>query len=257
MATFGATVHSNAIGSSTGAVPADARDTRQKELIPPEELANSSAYVFGCGAIGRQVVYMLSAMGVPRIAVWDNDMIEVVNLGPQAWTKEQIGQNKAVATATFVKSFVNSDTDVLTLTSEFTSTTRIEDIQSSSSYGFVGTQPAYFCCVDSIETRKDIYKNPNVCHEPQSFWTDGRMAGEVIRIVSAVSLEDKMSYLNTLFSANEAFEGACTTQSTVYSASLAAGLMVSQFAKWLRDAPFDKDLTFSIGSNELSPTFSA
>jgi len=218
------------------------RDVRQKELIPPDRLKEIEAHVIGCGAIGRQVACMLSAMGVPSISLTDHDSIEVVNLGPQAWSTEFLGQYKVLAVAENLQ-MINSATDVKTNTSRWKSSMLREHSGPT----------AVFCCVDSIDTRKHIWINNRRNFD---FWCDGRMAGEVLRIITAwnENHESFMNYPATLFSGSEAFQGACTTQSTVYSASLAAGLMVSQFAKWLRDAPIDADLTFSIGSGELTPT---
>ena len=163
-------------------------------------------------------------------------------MGPQAWSTEYLGQKKVLAVAENLQ-MINSATDVKTHLSRW-KTSMLED-KKATEWGVV------FCCVDSIETRKHIWLgNKADIH----FWVDGRMAGEVIRVVTAVDDMSFMNYPATLFSEGEAFQGACTTQSTVYSASLAAGLMVSQFAKWLRDAPIDTDLTFSIGSGELTPT---
>ena len=44
-------------------------------------------------------------------------------------------------------------------------------------------------------------------------------------------------YPTTLFTAAEAYHGACTAKSTIYCANVAAGIMVGQFAKWLRGMP--------------------
>ena len=219
------------------------RDIRQKELIPPDKLKEIEAHVIGCGAIGRQVACMLSAMGVPTINLIDHDSIEVVNLGPQAWSTEYLGQHKVLAVAENLQ-MINSDTDVKTYMSRWRTSMLKEEPSNPV---------AVFCCVDSIDTRKNIWLRNK---HKLDFWCDGRMAGEVLRVITATKGNDDsfMNYPATLFSGNEAFQGACTTQSTVYSASLAAGLMVAQFAKWLRGAPMDDDLTFSVGSGELTPT---
>ena len=94
------------------------RDIRQKELIPPDKLKEIEAHVIGCGAIGRQVACMLSAMGVPTINLIDHDSIEVVNLGPQAWSTEYLGQHKVLAVAENLQ-MINSDTDVKTYMSRW------------------------------------------------------------------------------------------------------------------------------------------
>jgi len=58
-------------------------------------------------------------------------------------------------------------------------------------------------------------------------------------------------YDSTLFGTEQAYVGSCTAKSTLYTASIAAGLMVGQFARWLRDLPTDRDLTLNLLSAEL------
>ena len=45
--------------------------------------------------------------------------------------------------------------------------------------------------------------------------------------------------------------GSCTAKSTIYTASIAAGLMLTQFTRWLRRLPVDSDLTLNLLSMEL------
>jgi hypothetical protein len=58
-------------------------------------------------------------------------------------------------------------------------------------------------------------------------------------------------YPTTLFNQAEAQQGGCTARSTIYAASIAAGLMVHQFTRWLRDLPVDRDLTLNLLAGEL------
>jgi hypothetical protein len=108
---------------------------------------------------------------------------------------------------------------------------------------------AAFCCVDSIATRRMIWES---VRSSASFFVDGRMSAEVLRVLaeSEPAIEDY--YQQTLFAAGEAHVGACTARSTIYTASIAAGLMVHQFAKWLRRLPLDADLVLNLLAAELT-----
>ena len=68
--------------------------------------------------------------------------------------------------------------------------------------------------------------------------------------MAAPALDD--SYRKTLFGAAEAFNGPCTARSTIYTVSIAAGLLVGQMTKWLRDLPLDADLTLNLLANEMT-----
>jgi sulfur carrier protein ThiS adenylyltransferase len=79
------------------------------------------------------------------------------------------------------------------------------------------------------------------------------MLGEVIRVLAAVDGPDREHYGSTLFPQREAQVGHCTSHSTIYTASIAAGLLVHQFTRWLRGMPVDPDTTLSLLANELTP----
>ena len=48
------------------------------------------------------------------------------------------------------------------------------------------------------------------------------------------------------------FAGSCTARSTVYTASIAAGLMLGQFTKWLRGLPLERDLSLNLLAAEMN-----
>ena len=56
----------------------------------------------------------------------------------------------------------------------------------------------------------------------------------------------------TLFPQAEATRGSCTSRSTIYAASIAAGLMVHQFTRWLRGLPADNDTLINLLASEWS-----
>ena len=99
------------------------------------------------------------------------------------------------------------------------------------------------------ETRKLIWET--IRHKVD-FFCDGRMSAEVLRVLSVADAAGRNHYPTTLFTAAEAFHGACTSKSTIFCANIAAGIMVSQFAKWLRGMPTERDLMLNLLSAELT-----
>jgi len=78
------------------------------------------------------------------------------------------------------------------------------------------------------------------------------MRGEVLRVLTAVDLPTRAHYDGTLFPQVEAQSGTCTSRSTIYSASIAGGLMLHQFTRWLRNFPIDRDLTLNLLASEMA-----
>ena len=82
------------------------------------------------------------------------------------------------------------------------------------------------------------------------FWADGRMLGEVLRVLAVAEGTGRDHYPTTLFAQSEAQPGRCTARSTIYAASIAAGLMVHQFTRWLRGLPVDRDISLNLLASE-------
>ncbi|MEI8195289.1 MAG: ThiF family adenylyltransferase [Phycisphaerae bacterium] len=210
------------------------RDLRQRDIIPPERLAAFKATVIGVGAIGRQVALQLAAIGIPHLQLVDFDTVEPVNLAPQGYLEADLGQLKVTATAELVRK-IHSGSELELLPERFRRSTKVGDI--------------VFCCVDKIETRKLIWE---AIGAKARFFTDARMSAEVVRVLTAADTRGRSHYPTTLFAAREAFAGACTAKSTVFTANIAAGLMLAAFAQFLRGMPPEPDVTLNLLAWEMT-----
>ncbi len=209
------------------------RDLRQRGIIPPDRLEACRPTVIGVGAIGRQVALQLAAIGVPSLQLIDPDVVEAVNLAPQGYLEDDLGRPKVEATADLCQQIHHG-----LATEELA-----ERFRRSIDVG-----KAVFCCVDSIETRRFIWE---AVRDRTSFFADGRMSAEVLRVLITCDTASRAHYPTTLFGPGEAQSGSCTAKSTIYCANVAAGLMVSQFTRWLRRLPVDADVSLNLLSSEL------
>jgi len=215
------------------------RDLRQRDIVPPEALARCKPTVIGVGAIGRQVALQLAAMGVPWLQLIDPQEVEPVNLACQGYLQDDLGRPKAQATADLCQQ-INYALEVHELQERF---------RRSMAGQVAVPQAAIFCCVDSIETRRLIWE---AVKEKVSFFADGRMSAEVVRVLTAADEPSRSHYPTTLFSEGDAFRGSCTAKSTIFTANIAAGMMLEQFSRWLRRLLVDPDLTLNLLASELT-----
>jgi hypothetical protein len=221
------------------------RDVRQREIVPPAELALCHALVVGVGAIGRQAAIQLAAVGVPAIDLVDDDIVGVENLAPQAYWPADVGRPKVEATADLCR-HVHPGVTVTPYARRF----RRSSVRDMSCFWGGGARRlAVFACVDSIETRGLVWET---VRGRSAFWVDGRMSAEVVRVLASARPPADDYYATTLFAARQAYAGSCTARSTVYTASIAAGLMLSAFTRWLRGLPVERDLTLNLLSAELT-----
>lgn len=77
------------------------------------------------------------------------------------------------------------------------------------------SHPVVFCYFDSIAARVAIWWSAQ--HRAE-IWCDGRMLGEVQRIVTAADDNSPEAYPETLFAPSEAEPGSCTSRSVIYTA---------------------------------------
>jgi hypothetical protein len=208
------------------------RFERQRDLVPTERLTQLRATVIGVGAIGRHVALQLAAIGLRHIQLIDFDRVELTNLATQTYFVADLGRLKVEATGEAIAA-IDPTIDVQRVADRF---------RAKHSVG-----EAIFCCVDSISSRASIWRS--VEHRCQ-LWIDGRMLGEVARILAACDYESRTHYASTLFAQTEAQIGTCTSRSTAYAAAIASGLMVNQFARWLRSLPLDCDSSINLLAGE-------
>lgn len=222
--------------------PSSGRDARQQDLIPPESLAKCHAIVIGNGSVGRPVALQLAAMGVPAMTLIDPDTVSEENLGCQGFWETDIGDPKVNAVANVCHQ-QHPQLHLKTLRERFR--------KSSIRDWPTGKVHAVFLCVDSVESRKLIWES---VRKSAGFLADGRTAAEVIRVLASDFPAGDVQYPRSLFPSAEAFAGRCTSKSTVYAATVAAGLMIGQFARWLRGLPIVRDQTLNLLASELTVT---
>jgi molybdopterin-synthase adenylyltransferase len=210
------------------------RFIRQQDLVPAAQLQALTATVIGVGAIGRQVALQLAAVGVPRLQLIDFDVVELTNVTTQGYYYGDIGVPKVSATAQVIQR----------IDPTITVTTISERFRPRHEIG-----AAVFCCVDSIATRAAIWRSVRKTCE---YWCDGRMLGEVLRVLAAAGDVGTDHYSTTLFEPAEAQPGRCAARSTIYTANLAAGFMLHQFTRWLRGVPVEPDLTVNLLAAEMT-----
>ena len=208
------------------------RFARQQDLVPRQRLAAMQVTVIGAGAIGRQVALQLAAIGTQRIELIDFDRVEATNVTTQGYLAADVGQSQVLATAAALRQ-IEPAVDV-----------QVAEDRYRPKCPLGG---AAFCCVDSISARAAIWRSAgNRCR----FWADGRMLGEVIRVLAASDTTGFARYADTLFPQADAQRGGCTSRSTIYAASIAAGIMVHQLTRWLRGIPVDFDTTLNLLAGE-------
>lgn len=207
---------------------------RQADIVPAERIREISATVIGVGAIGRQVALQLAAVGVPRLQLIDFDHVELVNIPTQGYRIADVGRDKVAATANALHE-INPLITTPTVVDRWRPGHKVHDV--------------VFTCVDSISVRAAIWRGVGAASR---FWADGRMLAETIRVLTVAEDQGREHYPRTLFAQAAAQRGSCTAHGTIYAASIAAGLMVHQFTRWLRGLAIEPDTVLDLIAGEIT-----
>jgi molybdopterin/thiamine biosynthesis adenylyltransferase len=181
---------------------------RQYRLVDFSKLEVS---LIGCGGLGSKIAIELGKSGINSIDLYDSDKVETHNIPNSAFEQGDYGRSK---------------TNVL--------------CDRISKYGVdVSTYPHYdegslhklvISAVDTIETRKQIFQEVLKQQENIDYYIDARMGGEVgnVLIIDPCK-EDQIKWYqdNWLFEENEVQQLRCGEQTTSYTTSILAGIVVA------------------------------
>jgi molybdopterin/thiamine biosynthesis adenylyltransferase len=212
---------------------------RSRILIPHETRA-LSVLVCGAGMGGSWVASALARM-VSRVTIIDFDVVELVNVGVQAYTPHDVGSFKTDA----VKHH-NGGLNVTAIVG------RME-----ISFFYAGSLSQYdvvVSCVDSMSGRQWLAEKCKADSVP--LFVDGRTMGEMVCILTALNDAGQTGptyerYLSTILPDEEVEEATCGAEGTVYSGMFFAVRAATVINNWARGiTPKGKEV-WSVSTMEL------
>lgn len=243
---------------------AEDRRSRFKSMPWAKHASRTRVAVFGAGGIGSWLALYLNRMGV-QVDIWDDDVVELQNLGGQLYHNGAVGQLKVDSVEDIIK-FLGDSMSSMTLIGE---RWNMEDYDECN-YKFV------FSCLDNIKTRGELFEwwlSGESENGRGGLFIDGRMLaedGEVYAVDRRKGGHTK-AYRSTLFTRDENDEEVlCTARATSHCGSLIAIIMTSLFTNYLvnqefenlRDVPFKTEfhlpmMDFSLNFLETNNDFAS
>ena len=152
--------------TSTGAkrtsarIPVDYK--RQREIYDPQEKP-ASVTIIGAGNIGSHSALALARMGIARITVYDDDIVEVHNLSSQAYRVGDVHKKKVDALAEMIAEIAPQCTVIAV----------------PEKYNGAPTDTIVISAVDSLDTRREI---ADMLKTRSVYVIDGRMGGGQVEV---------------------------------------------------------------------------
>jgi len=203
----------------------ETRFQRQLDIVAPDQLA-FPIVVIGAGAIGSAAVMTLAKMGCSCITVWDDDILEEVNVPNQLCKVSMVGRPKLEA--------LQELTEDLTGVSIGTEQRR---------YRGQKLRGVVIAAVDSMDARLAISRRAKLDPEVPLL-IDARMGAEFARIYSIRPCDpgDIDFYEQNLYGSSQAEQLPCSARSVIY-----APLVIASFvANFIKDYATGEELPLEV-----------
>lgn len=227
---------------NSGSLAVDETTTRFSGAIWYEQLQTKNIILAGVGGIGSYIGFLLARMKPARLVIFDNDIVEAVNMSGQLYGRSDIGHPKVDALADMVANYADYHSTVA-MNGLYNENSAVEDIM--------------ICGFDNMAARKLVFKKwyAHVMSKPEEergkcLLIDGRLAAEELQVLAVQGNDTRaieQYQRDWLFNDETADATVCSYKQTTFMANMIASLMVNIFVNFVanecnpimpRDVPF-------------------
>ena len=230
------------IPSNSATLLVDEATSRFSSAIWYENIQKKTVILAGVGGIGSYVGFLLARMKPASMFIYDDDIVEAVNMSGQLYSQSDLGRLKVSALAEMIRNYAGYSS-VFAISERFTNESEASDIM--------------ICGFDNMAARKLFFNKwlSYVQSKPEEerkncLFIDGRLAAEEFQVL-CIKGDDEYNinrYSNEyLFSDAEADETICSYKQTTFCANMIASYMVNLFVNFCAnqcEPLIDRDLPF-------------
>ena len=220
----------------------DGATSRFSSAIWYEKIQEKVIILAGVGGIGSYVGFLLARMKPTALYIYDDDVVEEVNMSGQLYGQSDLGRPKVSALANMIRNYANYGS-TFAIPERFTNNSEATDIM--------------ICGFDNMEARSTFFRKwvNHVYSKPEEergncLFIDGRLAAEEFQVL-CIKGDDEYNInryrSEFLFSDIEADETICSYKQTTFCANMIASYMVNLFVNFCAnqcEPLIDRDLPF-------------
>lgn len=230
------------IPTNSATLLVDEATSRFSSAIWYDNIKKKTVTLAGVGGIGSYVGFLLARMKPASMFIYDDDIVEAVNMSGQLYGQSDLGRPKVFALAEMIRNYAGYSS-VFAINERFTNESEASDVM--------------ICGFDNMAARK-LFFNKWLSHvqskseeeRKNCLFIDGRLAAEEFQVL-CIKGDDEYNinrYNNEfLFSDAEADETICSYKQTTFCANMIASYMVNLFVNFCAnqcEPIIDRDLPF-------------
>lgn len=206
------------------------------------EIQRQRVIIAGCGGIGSNVCLQVARMAPASMVLYDDDVVETVNMAGQLYCTNDVGKSKVDAIVDMITSYT-SMRNIYALKQKFDESCEAGDIM--------------ICGFDNMSARKaffgawqfHVHSKPEE-EKKKCLFLDGRLSIDTLQVFAMTGddIANMRRYCdNFLFSDADADETVCSMKQTTYLACMIGSVMTNLFTNFvagLLDPIIPYDLPF-------------
>lgn len=225
---------------NSNSITMDESTTRFSSALWFNKIQSKVIVLAGIGGIGSYVALLLARMKPKALFLYDDDVVETVNMAGQLYSINDVGKKKVDALADICSSFALYDS-VFAIPEKFTLTSEASDIMICGFDNMKARKLYYYKWINHVKELDDDTKK-------HCLFLDGRLAAEefqVFCITGDDAYNQKLYETKYLFDDEQADATVCSYKQTSYMANMIGSMIVNLFVNFvanevggMRDLPF-------------------
>lgn len=193
-----------------------------------EEIQKKVIILAGLGGIGSYVCFLLARVQPRSLFLYDDDLVEAVNMSGQLYGMADIGEYKVDAISSMVERYANYNS-VCAIREKFTSRCEATDIMICGFDNMVARHIFFDSWLEHVNNKPNEEK-------AHCLFIDGRLSAEYFQVycITGDDVASQQKYASgCLFSDKDADETVCSYKQTTYMANMIGSVMVNLFTNFV------------------------